>query len=79
MHSPHVAVIAANLIRRGELTTPVVVDKGVREHVLARYEDLAAGEIDGVPAATVQRLLAVYAALGAVDDDRLSVHSAGCS
>lgn len=68
VHSPHVAVIAASLIRRGELTTPLVVDAGLREQVLARYEESAAGEVDGVQAATVRRLLAVYAALGPVDD-----------
>jgi hypothetical protein len=71
VHSPHVAVIAANLIRRGELTAPLVVDAGLREQVLARYEELAAGEVDGVPTATVRRLLAVYAALGPVDDEGL--------
>ncbi|MGY1837662.1 restriction endonuclease [Blastococcus sp. SYSU DS0510] len=68
VHSPHVAVIAADLIRRGELTAPVVVDPGLREEVLARYEELAAREIDGVPGDTVRRLLAVYAGLGPVDD-----------
>ncbi|WP_158073580.1 restriction endonuclease [Actinophytocola xanthii] len=71
VHSPHVAVIAVGLIRRGELTTPVVVDIGLREQVLARYEELAAGEIDGVAAPTVRRLLAVYAALGPIDDEDL--------
>lgn len=71
VHSPYVAVIAANLIRRGELTAPLVVDAGLREQVLARYEELAAGELDGVPTATVRRLLAVYAALGPIDDEDL--------
>ena len=33
VHSPYVAVIAANLIRRGELTAPLVVDAGLREQV----------------------------------------------
>lgn len=68
VHSPYVAVLAANLVRRGEITAPVVIDAELREHVLARYEELAAGEVDGVPAATVRRLLAVYAALGPIDD-----------
>lgn len=71
VHSPYVAVIAANLIRRGELTTPLVVDPGLREQVLARYEELAASEVDGVPTAKVRRLLAVYAALGPLDDEGL--------
>lgn len=69
VHSPHVAVIAASLIRHGDLTTPLIVDAGLREHVLARYEELAAGEVDGVPAETVRRLLAVYAALGPLDEE----------
>ncbi len=77
VHSPYVAVIAANLIRRGELTAPLVVDAGLREQVLARYEELAAGEVDGVPTATVRRLLAVYAALGPVDDEGLRGALAG--
>ncbi|WP_164983839.1 restriction endonuclease [Cellulomonas endophytica] len=76
MHSPYVAVIAANLIRRGELTAPLVVDGELREQVLARYEELAAGEVDGVPTGTVRRLLAVYAALGPVDDEGLHAHFA---
>ena len=68
-HSPHVAVIAANLICRGELTASVRVDEGLREQVLARYEEFAASEVDGVPTVTVRRLLATYAALGPVADD----------
>ena len=66
--SPHVAVIAANLIRRGELTAPLVIDAGLREQVLACFQDLAAREFDGVAGTTVRRVLAAYAALGPVDD-----------
>jgi hypothetical protein len=65
MHSPYVVVVAANLIRRGELSAPLAVDAGLREQVLARYQELALDGVD-VPA---RRVLAVYAALGSVDDD----------
>lgn len=65
MHSPYVAVVAANLIRRGELRAPLAVDAGLREQVLARYQELALDGVD-VPA---RRVLAVYAALGSVADD----------
>lgn len=71
VHSPYLAVLAANLIRRADLTAPLIVDTGLRQQVLARYEEFAAGEVDGVPTATVRRLLAVYAALGPVDDEGL--------
>lgn len=65
VHSPLVVVVAAHLIRRGELTAPLAVDAGLREQVLARYQELALDDID-VPA---RRVLAVYAALGTVDED----------
>ena len=71
VHSPHVAVVAANLVRRHELTMPIVVDDGLRDQVLTRYEELATNDVDGVPARTVRRFLAVYAALGPVDDSDL--------
>lgn len=73
VHSPYVAVVAANLIRRGELTAPLAVDAGLREHVLARYQELAFGDNDGDSA---RRVLAVYAALGPVDDTNNDVRSA---
>lgn len=64
--SPYVAVVAANLIRRGELTAPLSVDAELRQQVLARYQELALDGIDDDPA---RRLLAVYAALGPVDEN----------
>ncbi|MEU4740937.1 ATP-binding protein [Actinosynnema sp. NPDC023658] len=64
--SPYVAVVAANLIRRGELTAPLAVDAELRQQVLSRYQELALDGIDDNPA---RRLLAVYAALGSVDDN----------
>ncbi|KJK42868.1 hypothetical protein UK23_35370 [Lentzea aerocolonigenes] len=64
--SPYVAVVAANLIRRGELTTPLAVDGGLRQQILARYQDLSLDDVERNPA---RRILAVYAALGSVNDD----------
>ncbi|MFD7656016.1 hypothetical protein ACFV4N_18765 [Actinosynnema sp. NPDC059797] len=64
--SPYVAVVAANLIRRGELTAPLSVDTELRQQVLNRYQELALDGVDDNPA---RRLLAVYAALGSVDDN----------
>ncbi|MCT2587559.1 restriction endonuclease [Actinophytocola gossypii] len=74
VHSPLVAVVAAHLIRRGELTAPLAVDAGLRGQVLTRYQELALDDID-VPA---RRVLAVYAALGNVvdDDEEVRAHIA---
>lgn len=63
--SPFIAVIGANLIRRGDLTAPLAVDAGLREQVLARYQELASGDLDG---SAERRVLAVYAALAPVND-----------
>ncbi|PRX03490.1 hypothetical protein CLV67_1541 [Actinoplanes italicus] len=73
--SPYVAVIGLNLIRRGELTAPLMVDDALRQQVLARYQEIAAGEIAGFTSRTVRQVLAVYAALGPIDesDDQLRV------
>ncbi|MEU7613872.1 restriction endonuclease [Micromonospora sp. NPDC049204] len=66
--SPHVAVIGVNLIRSGRLTAPLKADDALRQQVLARYQEVAAGELEGVPKRTVRRALAVFAALGPIDD-----------
>ncbi|MDQ3763497.1 MAG: restriction endonuclease [Actinomycetota bacterium] len=71
--SPYVAVVAANLIRRGELTAPLAVDASLRKQVLARYHELAFGDNDG---GSPRRVLAVYAALGPVDDTDNNVRNA---
>lgn len=47
--SPYVAVVAANLIRRGELTAPLAVDAELRRQVLSRYQELALDGIDDNP------------------------------
>lgn len=65
-HSPHVAVITANLIRRGELTASLAVDDGLRDQVLARYQEVLAPRVDGVDGAATRRVLATCSALGPV-------------
>ena len=74
MHSPHVAVLTVGLIRRGELTGALAVAPDLRERVLQRYRDVSTGEVAGVNADTVRRVLAVYAALGSVADTDDQVH-----
>ncbi len=71
VHNPLVVVVAAHLIHRGKLTAPLALDAGLREQVLARYQELALDDID-VPA---RRVLAVYAALGTVVDDEEEVRA----
>jgi hypothetical protein len=66
-HSPHVAVIATNLIRRGELTASVVIDDGLRDTVLSRYKDALTPDVDGLDRHVNRKVLATYAALGRVD------------
>jgi hypothetical protein len=66
--SPYLVVVAAYLIRQGELTGPLAVDRGLREQVLARYQDVVALEAGNAGESVVRRVLAVYDALGPVDD-----------
>ena len=74
-HSPHVAVITTNLIKRGELTASLAVDAGLRQTVLSRYRALLAPEVDGFDGATSRKVLATYAAVGPVSsDDRDLMH-----
>ena len=68
VHSPHVAVIAVNLIRSGQLSGALDIDESLRERVLARYRDLTTVPVAGFAPDTVNRVLAVHAALGGVDD-----------
>lgn len=73
---PHIAVIAINLIRRGELRKGLAVDEGLRRRVMERYYDVVAGDFEGLPAYASRRLLAVYAALGSVDADDSALEDA---
>jgi hypothetical protein len=69
-HSPHVAVITTNLIRRRKLTAVIAVDENLRELVLARYQELLIpGDIEGFEAKTTQRVIATYASLEPVEKD----------
>lgn len=63
--SPYIAVVGANLIRRGELTAPLAVDVGLRDQVLARYHEAVSGDLAD---SADRRVLAVYAALGPVNE-----------
>ncbi|WP_207006070.1 restriction endonuclease [Nocardioides aromaticivorans] len=72
-HSPHVAVITTNLIKRGELTASLAVDAGLRQTVLNRYREVLAPDVDGFAGSTTRKVLATYAAIGpvAVEDREL--------
>ncbi len=80
VHSPHVTVIAANLIRRSEFSADPDLDGNLRRLVLDRYREyLLPGDIDGIASATLHRILATYALLGSVprDDEKLKARIAG--
>lgn len=68
-HSPHVAVITTNLIKRGELTASPAVDAGLRQTVLNRYRELLAPDVDGFAGSTTRKVLATCAAIGPVASD----------
>ncbi|TCB94444.1 hypothetical protein E0H26_21210 [Micromonospora zingiberis] len=65
-HSPFVAVITVNLIRRGELTASLGVDAALRTQILTRYQELLGTDVQGFRPETTQRVLATYTALGPV-------------
>lgn len=65
-HSPFVAVITSNLIRRGELTGPLRVDAGLRTQVLSRYQEILSADVHGFRTEATQRVLATCTALGSV-------------
>lgn len=77
--SPHVVVIATNLIRNGELTGDPRVNQNLRQIVLDRYRELlVSNDVDGFTSATIQRVVATYALLAPVrsDDESLKVRIA---
>lgn len=78
-HSPFVAVIAANLMRRGELTRALGADDGIRAHVLARFREVLGTDVQGFSTDTTQRVIATYTALGPTksEDRFLSEQIAG--
>jgi hypothetical protein len=62
--TPFIPVLTLNLARLGELDGQLALDEGLREQVLHRYQQMQTGELEGIAAPTVQRLLATYVALG---------------
>lgn len=62
-HSPDLAVITTNLIRRGELTNALPLDEGLRAQVLSSYRELRTAGIPNFGHDTVRRILATYTAL----------------
>ena len=68
-HSPFVAVITANMIRRGELSGHIGLDSGLRLQVLSRYAELLGADVEGFSRATTQRVVATFAAIGPVRFD----------
>jgi Restriction endonuclease len=73
--TPYVAVIAANLIRRGDLVAPLIVDGAFREEILRRYGEQATVHIEGVDESVVRRFLATHAALGPVEHSDVELKS----
>lgn len=73
--SPYVAVLALNMVRRGELSGHIGLDKGFREQILLRYQEILTGNLDGFDAHTIRRALAAYAAVGPVDDENVELRS----
>ncbi|GAA2975998.1 restriction endonuclease [Actinokineospora diospyrosa] len=69
VHSPYVAVVAANLIRSGELSGPVAANESLRDQVMARYQEFVVGGVDD-PA---RKVLAVFAALGSTPENDVAV------
>ncbi|WP_229230730.1 P-loop NTPase [Sinomonas cyclohexanicum] len=65
--APFMAVLTLNMIRRGLLSGHLAVNAGLRQQVMARYEDVLVEGVDAVERRRVQKVLATLSALGAVD------------
>lgn len=64
-HSPHVAVLALNLIRTNELTAfHLLRSDDLRQAVMNRYRDIETESIGDCSSAIVRKALATYAAVG---------------
>jgi hypothetical protein len=70
-NNPYLAVIATNLIRQHKLTGPLAINSNLRDQVLTPYQESVAGGD-----AKTQRFLAVYAALGWVDETDTALRTA---
>ena len=76
-HSPFVAVITANMIRRGELSGHIGLNSDLRVQVLSRYTELLGADVEGFSRATTQRVLATLTAIGPVRfDDNIAARVA---
>jgi hypothetical protein len=62
-HSPDLAVITTNLVRRGEITNALPLDDGLRAQVLGRYQDVRTASIENFDSDAVRRVVATYTAL----------------
>lgn len=61
-HSPHVAVILTNLIRRGQVSGAIAVNANLRRVVLSRYQEvMVPSGFEGFNSDTIHRVIATYA------------------
>jgi hypothetical protein len=67
--TPLIAVVAIEMIRRGELSTALTLDSRFRNDVMLRYGQVTTDGIPGLPADRVKSTLALIAALTPVDLD----------
>lgn len=67
--SPFVAVLALNMVRSGELNGHLALDQGFRDQILLRYQTILTDNLDDFSGRTVRQMLALFAALGPVDDE----------
>ena len=63
-HSPHIAVLALNLARSGQLAGPLPLSEDLRQEVLSRYQEVQTEAIGHFSTGLVHRTLATYTALG---------------
>ncbi|WP_290218139.1 ATP-binding protein [Corynebacterium atrinae] len=61
-HSPHIAVILTNLIRRGQVSGAIAVNANLRRVVLSRYQEvMVPSGFEGFDSEMVHRVIATYA------------------
>lgn len=66
--TPFVAVVATAMIRRGELSTALTLDKNLQQEVMSRYGQVVT---EGIPDATAQQVRKTLALIAAVSPVRL--------
>lgn len=63
-HSPHIAVILTNLIRRGQISGSIAVSANLRRVVLSRYQEvMVPSGFEGFDRDTIHRVIATYACI----------------